>query len=190
MSRAGARTPVPSERLAALGPTFNGLLGMALVVAAGLNILLLAAIGWAAWERATLSARWLELCRALPEGRRQAVELLGLTGAERQSIATSVSALPDDLQVARFIGDLEAHAAAYAVAIDEIAPQTAPGGSTLWRYFQLRAQGSPSQLLSFLAHMVAIAPSGARFDEVVLQAEGDPAMLSVRLLFAVRPGGP
>ncbi len=168
----------------------NSLLGMALLVAAGLNILLVAGIGWAAWERATLSQAWDDLRTFGPLAEPEAAALLDLIAGTESALSEVTAALPTDADVARFVAALRTEAAAAGVAVTNLSAEPAPAGPLPRRLFLVEAEGDASRLLALLTWTAQQAPRAARIEEVTLTAEGTPPTLSFRLLTVVRQSGP
>ncbi len=170
-------------------PLLNSLLGMAIIVAAGINILFLAAIGWAAWERATLSEAWEALLDTGPLAAEEAAALLDLLAGTEGSLAALSATLPTDADIARFVAALQSEAATANISITNLSVEAAPAGPLPRRVFLLRAQGAGPRLLAFLTWTARSAPGSARIEDVTFTADDAGASLSFRLLIAVRASG-
>lgn len=170
-------------------PLVNSLLGMAVVVAAGLNILLLGMIGWAAWERATLSEMWDTLRHSQPLAGEESAALLDLLSGTESSAAEAVTTLPTDADVARLVAALRDQAAASAVTIANLSAEPVPAVALPQRVFLIRAQGNPAQLLGLVTWTAKTAPRAARIEDVSLTADDSGASITFRLRVVVRPGG-
>jgi Tfp pilus assembly protein PilO len=180
-----------SREKARATPLLNSMLGTILLLVAGLDILLLGMIGWATWQRATLSEHHFQMRRedaVQMQGRqREAQELRALIGTTREAIAGTVATFPSDADVARYVSYLHSAAAASGAYVMELSPQPAPLAPVPVRRFTVRARGSWSSLLQFMAYVVQASLPTSRLEQVSLQQEGQQADLSFELWVAVRP---
>ena len=162
----------------------NALLGVALLAAAGLDILLLAEIGGAAWQRATLAERWQNERLASHTGQPQALANMA-TGADQ-----ILAILPSDADIDSLLAGIPARAAAWGVTVTQITPQPPEATPPSQRSFLLRAEGAEGDLMSFLVAFAEPAPTGAHIDNVELQFAGSPSTLEITLTFTTRQATP
>jgi hypothetical protein len=173
-----SRLSAPHERPALL----NALLGIALLLAAGLDILLLVQIGWAAWQRATLAERWQ---RTQPTSRQALAE----AAVAVENAGAVLAALPTDDDVTAFIAALPACAHAQGVTLTELCAQPPDVAVLPERAFRVAAQGSESALPAFLVWLSEAAPEGSRCDSVTLDLAASPPNLELTLHMPIRPSG-
>lgn len=176
-----------------IGPLLSTLLGVALVLVAGVNLVILLGIGWGTWQRATLSERWLRMQQedaALGLGAQgEAQQLRSMIASARLGISAAGSTLPGDGEVAGFLSSMRTRAGALGVEVLELSPQPVEPTTPLTRRFTLQARGSWAQTVRLLIAIVNDAPVGTRFEHLSLRREEGDARLSLELLFVVRPSG-
>ncbi len=160
----------------------NALLGIALLLAAGLDILLLIHIGWAAWQRATLAERWQQ---THPASRQALAE----AAAAAENVGALLGTLPTDADVAAFVAALPARARAQGVTLTELCAQPADAAALPERAFRVAAQGPEAALPAFLVWLSEATPQGARCDSVALDLAGSPPTLELTLHMPIRPSG-
>jgi len=171
----------------------NALLGAALLLVAGLDLMLIVGIGWSAWQRATLSERWQHMRQEdSSQGlgpQAEAQELRNAIALTQQNISDTVNGLPTDADAAHQAADLRLQASALGVAISELSPQPLEGAATTVpiRQFVLRAHGTWPQLLAFFTQIAQTCSSTTRIENVSLLQQGEQAELDLTLVIAVRP---
>jgi len=162
----------------------NALLGTALVVAAGLDIVLLVEIGRAAWQRATLSQRWQAI---LPDSTQ--AQLLREAASATQSANDLLATLPTEEDVAVLIASLPTQAAARRVAVTQLCLQAPAVAALPERSFLLTAQGAEADLVTFLVWLADTMPRGSRLSHVSLCMANAPPTLELTLAIPARPPG-
>lgn len=172
----------------------NSLLGMVLVLVTGLDIVMLGAVGWATWQRASLSERCFRMDQEDPlqlQGvQREARELRALIAASQESISEALRAFPGDGDLARYLSNLRLEAEAMGLLVTELSPQATQPAAVPVRRFVFRARGSWVSLQRFLAQLAQRPLPTARIEEVSLRQQGALAELSFELVVHVRPPSP
>lgn len=172
----------------------NALLGLALLLVAGLDVALLGGIGWAAWQRATLSEKWLRMREddrlQLSGDQREVRELRSFVATAQGNVAAILQTFPTDADVARYLASLRAAAVAQGVLITDLSPQAGEPGAPLARRFAVRLEGSWLRLVGFLTEVAQTSLSTARLEDVALYEEGGQAELSFELVVVTRAAGP
>lgn len=180
-----------SQNTAVQGVRFvNSLLGVVLILAAGLDILLLGLIGWAAWDRATLADQVQRMAHEdtsqLPSSQAEAQQLRTLIAASREAISSSMDMLPSDTEIGRSITDLTSTAAKLGITITELSPQPNRPADFPARRFALRARGGWSTLQQFLVHTTQALPN-CQLEGLAIRRNGDRSEVEFNLIIAARP---
>ena len=172
----------------------NPLLGVALILVAGLDITLLAGIGWSAWQRASLSEQWLRMReedRLQPWGSHlEARELRELIATSQRNIASSLGAFPTEADLARHVAELRTQAANLGLEPIEVSQQPAEPGLAPARRLGVQARGSWPQLVALLTFAAQTALPTARIEEVALAGQAKQAELCFELIVVIRPADP
>lgn len=175
-------------------PLVNSLLGMVLVLTAGLDLVMLGIIGWAVWQRATLSETWHRMRQEdtlqLQGEQREAAELREAIALARASVSGTLQTLPTDADLARYVAGLRVHAWGTGVSIVELDVRPSTAGGIPLRRYGVRVQGEWARLVQFLTRVVETCPSTARLENLTLRAGTGPSELSFELVVAVRPQAP
>ncbi len=172
-------------------PLLNALLGALLVLVAVVDIVVLGGIGWAAWQRATLSEHRNRMRRedpfAMADAQREAHQLQALISTSRESISGTLQAFPGDSELAHYLASLPAQATEMGVAITELSPRPSLPSAIPVRRFVLRARGPWTSMVRFCAHVAQNTLPTERIEEVTLRREGDQGNLTCELLVATHP---
>ncbi len=175
----------------ARAPLLNTLLGVVLVLVAALDVVMAGAIGWAGWQRATLSEyryrMHLEDPRYAQGDRKEVEELRAQIAYSRESITSALRALPRDADAASLVSGLSAQAAVMGVTIVELSPLTTGPASVPSRCFTVRARGATSALLGFLTLVARTSLPASQLQGVSLQQDGQSAELTFVFKIFVRP---
>jgi Tfp pilus assembly protein PilO len=169
----------------------NSLLAVVLLLTAGLDVLLLGLVGWATWQRATLSERQFQMQKEdavqLEASQLEARELRAFIASSREAAAATLEAFPSDADVARQVAGMHDIAATLGIAITELSPLATRSGTVPLRRFTVRAQGDWDSLCRFVTYIAQTFPSTCRLEELRLEGPGAQAKMSFELSIAVRP---
>ncbi|MDI7277162.1 MAG: hypothetical protein QME94_14395 [Anaerolineae bacterium] len=175
-------------------PLLNSLLGVILLLVAALDLLMLGIIGWAVWQRSTLSEVRFRMRQEdaiqLRGAQREAEDLRQIIAIGRASISDTLQAFPTEADVARYVSGLRTHAWATGVSIVELDVRPAVPGAIPLRRFGLRVRGEWGRLLQFLNRVAQSCPSTGRLESLSLLQDQDGSELSFELVVAVRPEAP
>jgi hypothetical protein len=167
---------------------------MVLILTAGLDLVMLGIIGWAVWQRATLSEIWHRMRQEdtlqLQGPQREAAELREMIAFARASVSGTLQNLPTDADVARYVTGLRAHAWGTGVSIVELDVRPSTAGGIPLRRYGVRVQGEWVRLMQFLTRVVETCPPTARLDSLTLREGTGRSELSFELVVAVRPQAP
>lgn len=170
----------------------TSLLGMTLLLGAGLVIALLSGIGWMTWQQARLSEHWTQIRGAAAQQDlvvpNEAQRLQEFIASTQEGIANMLNAFPTDDEVAQHISRLQAEASAQGVFIMEVSPHESSSIAST-RCFVLKARGTWLKLVDLAIHISQTLPAMARLENVTLYQLGEQAELTLELVFTVRPDG-
>lgn len=169
----------------------SSLLAIVLLLVAGLDVLLLGLVGWATWQRATLSERHVQMQREDPvqlqATQLEALELRAFIASSREAASATLQVFPSDTDVARQIAGMQDVAATLGIAITELSPRATQSATVPIRRFTVRAQGDWESLCRFVTYIAQTFPGTCRLEELRQEERGAKAEVSFALSVAVRP---
>lgn len=190
-------------------PAMHTALGVILLLVAALDITLLLGIGWSAWQKASLSERWLRMCqedqRFGLSAQGEVAELRSHIANTRENILSTLPSLPSIGDIAAYLSDLPGRANLLGLTIVELSPLpdalTAPPVSGPWSFagrnsglpvhrFKLCVRGPWPQLVLFFKQAAQAAPPTAWFEQVDLRQQGGQGDLSIEIWVLARPTDP